>query len=1066
MSGAAANAFRSWLLVAAWLAAATVRADSDEAWLQRAALPDGVRPLLALILDRSQATSAEMAITDDYDPARDYGAALPPGSACDVGRMWVRRGTGPLPDCGRQAGVELLPRSPDSGLQCAAARTPLEEAGYFISARAAQWRASRSGGHWGAPDADGVGALECRADRGTHGDTAGDWYAAEGIEAPWSRDGAKEIPWNRPPFAEPYVFFSGNFLNYLRAAAPTLMRPLAETLARRMAAALGATAELDVAILRVDDDGPEGGYVARAPIPSGDAAAELLALASVAPAGSAPLGETLTEAARWLTGGTRNFGLDDRTDPASLTAPGAAQYRSPFAHACRPVSMAYLSAGQSSDDERAAAAAGALPRFIEEAGGCGADCVGVLVEWLGSTDLRDDLPAQQSAGIAWITPADTDVAARTRSYADPLAYLDAVIAAHQRDAAVAANPQLSAAALLPFDSRAGAPGVVFGLTAPRPRERWAGNFLQYSLKAPASPVEPPVIADRDGVPAIGADGLPQAGTRSLWSDAPDANLLTGGAAGRLPSPETRNLFVDLASDRIVDPGNRLEPGNELITRDLLGLGPLDAESPEELLESFRAMRSLGDSGRHAPAIAEYPAENLRVAYGASQDGTVHAFDADSGVELWAWMPKELLARIPLLLRDAPTTARGHGVDGQILLHRHDPDGDGVIDSSAAEHLWLMFGLGRGGPRYYALDVSQPREPRLLWSVELPDAGVLALADPVVARLTVTDSGQDPGSWGVFLAGGYDSQFDARGAGGGGSGGRLLLADAVTGRVLWSAGDDNDDLPIAGLASVAAAPRLLDLDGNGEVDRAYLLDVAGNLWRIDFAGGRAAADLASAHRLAHLGTEGRRFHDTPDAAIVRRGTATALALAFGSGSRMRPRDAAPEDALHVIYDVVTGTAGRDLAIVDLHDVTGTSEGVPPGAPGWILRLVAHGAGEKVAGPVSTFDHVLRFQTYQPLPDDPAAPCGPPRSVARRYAIDIRTAAPRATAVDSPEDEPEEIRASGLPPGLRFGFPGRWEDGCAGCTPRPFAILGGETFDTAYANDPVGTSWRKLVPPVSP
>jgi type IV pilus assembly protein PilY1 len=378
----------------------------------------------------------------------------------------------------------------------------------------------------------------------------------------------------------------------------------------------------------------------------------------------------------------------------------------------------------------------------------------------------------------------------------------------------------------------------------------------------------------------------------------------------------------------------------------------------------------------------------------------------------------------------------------------------------------MFGLGRGGPRYYALDVSQPREPRLLWSVELPDAGVLALADPVVARLTVTDSGQDPGSWGVFLAGGYDSQFDARGAGGGGSGGRLLLADAVTGRVLWSAGDDNDDLPIAGLASVAAAPRLLDLDGNGEVDRAYLLDVAGNLWRIDFAGGRAAADLASAHRLAHLGTEGRRFHDTPDAAIVRRDTATALALAFGSGSRMRPRDAAPEDALHVIYDVVTGTAGRDLAIVDLHDVTGTSEGVPPGAPGWILRLVAHGAGEKVAGPVSTFDHVLRFQTYQPLPDDPAAPCGPPRSVARRYAIDIRTAAPRATAVDSPEDEPEEIPASGLPPGLRFGFPGRWEDGCAGCTPRPFAILGGETFDTAYANDPVRTSWRKLVPPVSP
>jgi hypothetical protein len=26
-----------------------------------------------------------------------------------------------------------------------------------------------------------------------------------------------------------------------------------------------------------------------------------------------------------------------------------------------------------------------------------------------------------------------------------------------------------------------------------------------------------------------------------------------------------------------------------------------------------------------------------------------------------------------------------------------------------------------------------------------------------------------------------------------------------------------------------------------------------------------------------------------------------------------------------------------------------------------------------------------------------------------------------------------------------------------------ILGGETFDTGYAGDPVRTSWRKLLPP---
>ena len=197
--------------------------------------------------------------------------------------------------------------------------------------------------------------------------------------------------------------------------------------------------------------------------------------------------------------------------------------------------------------------------------------------------------------------------------------------------------------------------------------------------------------------------------------------------------------------------------------------------------------------------------------------------------------------------------------------------------------------------------------------------------------------------------------------------------------------------------------------------------------------------------------------------MKQGLQSRLAIAMGSGSLMRPRDATVGDAVFVIYDDITGTPVRELAATDLHDVTQSGEGMPLNAPGWYYRLDAHGAGEKVAGPTVTFDHVLRFQTYRPLPVEPAAPCGPPASVAQHYALDIRTARPYATAVESENDEPEEIASSGLPSGLRFGFPGRWDEACAGCKPRPFGILGGETFDTGYAGDPVRTSWRKLVPP---
>ena len=854
---------RASVLLAATLAASHGRADMDEAWLQRAPLPASVHPLLALVLDRSEATRASVPAGEDYDPVRDYAASRPDSLSCDPRKFYFRRGPGPAPDCARQRGIDVDPRDAASGLHCEAARAALASGGYFVASRAAQWRPGPDGGYWGALHDDATGAVECRADRGRHGSAAGDWYAGDGTGVPWTRDGAQEIAWDRSPWADPYIFYTGNYLNYLSASLPVADRPIAEVMSRRLSEVLAATAELDVAFVRVDEDGPDGGFVALAPVTSESAAAELQAWAAMAPAGNAPLAETLAEAALWLAGGARHFGLDARTDPAALDPRAAATYLSPFAHACRPVSLGFLSAGVASGDDQAADAADALPHFQADTGGCGSDCLATLSTWLGSTDLRDDLPGVQSAPVNWIRPAYIAAVGGVTDIARPLAYVNLVAQAHLRDAAIAAEPQLSAAALMPFASHAGAVGVVFGLTAPRPSERWSGNVLPYALQAPTGPFEPPLLVDRDGEPAIASNGLPGAGTRSLWSDAPDANLLAGGAAGRLPPAASRNLYADVASDRLADPANRLEPGNTRIGRESLGLGPHDPESADELLASFRAILPLGDPGLHAAAIVEYPQSGLRIAFAATQDGVLHAFDADSGVEVWAWMPRELTGRMAALVRDAPTTVRGHGIDGPLVVHRHDADGDGHIDAAAGEHLWLLFGLGRGGPHYYALDVALPREPRLLWSLTLPDALALALAEPVVARLDIANSGQDADGWIVLLAGGYDRRFDARGATGTGLGSAILAVDAATGRQLWSAGGGEHDLPIAGLSSLAAAPRLLDLDGDGETDRAYVVDVVGNLWRIDFESGRDADALASAHRLAHLDAAGRRFHFTPD-----------------------------------------------------------------------------------------------------------------------------------------------------------------------------------------------------------
>ena len=1039
-------------LFASMVLAPNGRADMDEAWLHRAQLPEGISPLLAIILDRSTATSRSMPVDEPYDPLRDYGVGMATDLRCDPAKAYWRRGAGHAPDCGQQAGLDIAPRSPASGLQCDAARTALAAQGYFVASRAAQWHSAAGGGNWSAPRPESAAAVECRADRGRHGAAPGNWFASDGTETPWTDAATREIAWDRSPLADPYIFYAGNFLNYLRGARATVELTIAELMASQLSQALTATRDLEVALVLVDDDGPEGGYVARAPSANSLVAATVRQLSGTAPAGSAPLAETLVETASWLHAGPKRFGVDQRADPAAASPLAPDRYLSPFTHACRPISLGFLTAGEASEDELAAHAAVALPRFEELTGGCGASCLGPLSQWLAAADLREELPGTQSAPMSWIVPSPAAVGGVAAPLDDPLAYVNLVARAFQHDAAIAADPQVSAAGLTPPDSSAGEPGVILGLTAPVARERWPGNLFRYALRAPAGPLEPPLLVDRDGEAAIDrASGLPLPTTRSLWSDAPDSNLLAGGAAGRLPRAEERRIHTDISSDRLLDAANRLEPGNAHVDRSLVGLSATDPDTLDDVLSWAATQRTLGDPGPHAPTIVEYPDSHLLVAYAATHDGMLQAFDVSSGIELWAWMPKEMLPRMPALMRNEATTARSHGIDGPIVLHRHDADGNGRIAVEDGEHLWLVFGLGRGGNRYFALDISAPTDPRLLWSISLPDASLENRSEPVVTRLAIDGSGQSTGDWVALLA----------------AGNSLHVADALTGEILWTAGVDGPELAIAELANLPSAPRALDLDGDGYLDRSYLLDVTGGLWRFDFTSGLGGGQLATVSRLARLGTGAHQFHASPDVSIARIGNENRISIAAGSGWASRPREATIEDRLYLIFDPEAADSPREISEADLYDATDAPGAMPPDAPGWFVRLDAHGPGEKVVGSAVTFDHVLRFQTYQPLAIDEAAPCGPPRSVSRRYALDVRTALPHATAVESADEGPEEIPASGLPVGVRFGFPVRWQEPCEGCRPRSFGIIGGETFDPGYAGDPVRTSWRKLTPlPVSP
>ena len=149
-------------------------------------------------------------------------------------------------------------------------------------------------------------------------------------------------------------------------------------------------------------------------------------------------------------------------------------------------------------------------------------------------------------------------------------------------------------------------------------------------------------------------------------------------------------------------------------------------------------------------------QDVRILFGTS-DGFLHSIrnttsagaGDESGVEEWAFMPRELLAHIPdLIKRTFVGDDKPYGVDLPPVAFVIDNDRDGTIERGSGgnasfctpggddqsggdpdvtdldcDKAYVYVGLRRGGKSYYGLDISAPDdEPRLLWQITNEGAG--------------------------------------------------------------------------------------------------------------------------------------------------------------------------------------------------------------------------------------------------------------------------------------------------------------------------------------------------------
>ncbi|MDH3452678.1 MAG: PilC/PilY family type IV pilus protein, partial [Gammaproteobacteria bacterium] len=406
----------------------------------------------------------------------------------------------------------------------------------------------------------------------------------------------------------------------------------------------------------------------------------------------------------------------------------------------------------------------------------------------------------------------------------------------------------------------------------------------------------------------------------------------------------------------------------------------------------------------------------------------------SGEEVWGFMPQSVMDKVKTLRTNAPGIKHPYMVDGAPVVWMDDANSNGTID--AGEDAWLFFGLRRGGRAYYALDVSDPESPDLLWKIEKNgDFAELGntFSNPRVIRVD-TGSGEQPA---IVFGGGYDFNKDDRtGVGTDDSeGNAIYIVDAETGQLIWKAvgsgAADTDTFVHPDLVdSIPSTVSILDSDGNGLHDRLYVGDTGGNVWRADMPGANVAnwklTKLASIgrHSAGAAGKEDdRRFFHRPDIVQSADKDGPFDAVVIASGDRPDPLDKGglATNWMYMIKDrnFKVGT-GVDTALnhFSFGDVTNTclefgGECTADLTSGWALQLAAQ--GEKGLSTPLTINNVVFFTSYLPPNGSPEGACSPAEGSGRLYAVSLKDASATTNydTTDEDLDRFTELDSKGIP-----------------------------------------------------
>ena len=863
------------------------------------------RPNILFIMDTSGSMNSDVVTQVPYDPATTYAGS------CSANRVYFQQGSNSSnpPNCSNNTSVPL------AAFECDAATQAMAASGYYIADRAAQWRGNPLRWRNVVGNTGPSVWVECRADAGIHGDGVNltRLWAADGTNGPWSANSAQAIGWNQNNANRSYVFYSANYINWLRGPSAIVQTRLeiVQQVAQQVIDQLAVSDNVNVGLMRFSsntffgctDGSAEGGMVLREMnAVAANATAMKNDIAAMNASGCTPLSETMYEAYLYLSGGRVDYGLNSRTSPSGplvpsvlssrQPAPDTALYQSPLQTSCQKNFIVLLTDGQptadiSADPEIQALIGGSC------AGTGSGRCLEEIAQYMYEHDLRPSLSGLQN--VTTYTVGFGPEVSGSATLRNTAAGAGGVFYEASDTATLSTALTSIVRTILAFNTSFTAPAVsvnAFNRTQnlndlyvtvfkPTGTYAWPGNVKKYRLDPNGT------ILDATGSPAVEiTTGFFRTTAQSYWSsgvDGDDVNL--GGAASELPTPASRRVFSDLTSlAPLTGLLNEVAVTNVTITTTTLGLGALEAPGRDALINWLRGADiadenangsttdprlDMGDPMHGRPATVIYggsvatPDPTDGVVYAVTNDGYLHAIDAMNGSELWAFVPRQMLTRARNLYTNEAITDRVFGLDGNIRAVKNEVNDNGVIEPGLGEQVMIFFGMRRGGSEYYGLDVTDRNAPLLLWKIgpneaglrRMPNAG-LSWSTPTVARVNVSGATQNTLQQVLVFGGGYDTVQDNGPYATDTIGNQIFMVDAVTGNRLWYAGPSTDtgaDLRHTSLMhSIPGDVRAFDLTGDGYADRMYAADMGGRVWRFDIHNGQPRATLVTGGVFASLG----------------------------------------------------------------------------------------------------------------------------------------------------------------------------------------------------------------------